>query len=843
RQWGAFLKTYAGQRRVSHQQNYWKSVTDAYQALPVDHEIDDPEMADLQEYTLKLEASKTKALLQEVNAAYQTEIDDILLSALAKTLNEWSGQQSLVVGLEGHGREDLSEELDTSETIGWFTNLYPVKLTTDPQEKTGQLIRSIKEQLRSIPEKGMGYGLLRFLHPEELTRAALSGGRWDMVFNYLGQIDNARTARFAIANEKIGPAVSGTYPMVHKIEVDAMVVDGQLEVSWGYGQRQYDAKTIAQLAQQYLKNLEALIEHCVAQPAPTLTVSDYGLAPAVSNQALEAYLGGMINGQKRSTLIEDICPLSPTQEGILFHSMYDDGSSAYTEQHQFGFASPLQMDAFVQAWEYVFRNHSILRSSIVFGAFKIPVQCVYKQVDLPLTELDFSNFDSTKQASALADFLAEDQSRGFDFGQPPFLRLTYIKLANDDYRLVFTSHHILLDGWSLPVMMGELLNAYELLVTDQTLPALPEDRYADFIHFLNRQDKFAEEDFWREYMADFESPSLLPFARNVAHRNKGEGSTNEVSLLIDEAFTQKLKAFTKANRITSNTLFQGVWSILLSKYTSTADVTFGATVSGRPSQLEGAGDKVGLYINTLPLRVMLEDEQTIVEWLSAIQEGHTAARTYQYTGLNEIQHWMNFKGDLFDSILVFDNYPIEKLALEERTLAIKEIDLKASNNFLLSIDVAVGETLNLKFNYYEDLLAAHYVEMISDHFYHVLQQIVNGQTKTLAGIRLLSTTEEQRLLTGLNNTAVAYSKTQTVLDLWKEQVAQGPDRPALVCDDQQMTYAELDVQSDRLAAHLKTAYDLQADDLVGIMMDRSNWMVISILGILKAGAAYVPIDP
>ncbi|MEM1319017.1 MAG: amino acid adenylation domain-containing protein [Bacteroidota bacterium] len=844
REWGRALEQHARHPKVTAQQAYWQAIVADFQALPTDYAEENVQMQEVQTHSVRLGASMTSALLLEAHRAYNTQMDDLLLTALAKTFNDWSGHSKLIIGMEGHGREALFEDIDISNTVGWFTNLYPVALSADPAGALPALIKSVKEQLRRIPDKGMGYGLLRYLHPDAAVRTALAEGRWEVVFNYLGQFDQLMGDNNLVqrAKESTGNTVSPEMPFSNKFEINSAVSDGELAISWTYSTKQYRTDTVRQLAEVYLKNLEALIQHCQQQREPHWTPSDCGLAPMITHQELDHFLNTVEAGQARRQLISAIYPLSSLQEGLLFHALYDASSPVYVEQLSLGLPTGVDMVQFKKAWEYLMRNHSILRSAFYYEDLKIPVQCVYKTATLPFEVLDYSHLSAKEQALEIEAFALADQQKGFDFTQAPLMRLTLIKKGERAYHVLWTHHHILLDGWSMPLLMNELLTAYGALIKGEELTERKEDRYEDFIQYLLAQDRFAEQQFWQDYLQGFEQPSLLPFINDSQKRNKGAEHTRELNLKLDEQLTHTIRRYTQSARITVNTLVQGIWALLLAKYTGNQDTLFGVTVSGRPSNLDAAEERIGLYINTLPLRTQHQWNQSITEWLAELQKGHTAARNYQNTALNQIRKWTDISGDFFDSILVFENYPLGEVLEKKWALEIDQIHMEEKTNYLLTIIAGLGKTLDITFSYNALLLEAQYVEMIKSHFEQALRQIIDGKATTAAEVQLITAAAQAHITTKADQTAVGYPQEASIVSLFEARAQQYANRTALSFGNQQLRYQQLNQRANQVAHYLLN-FGVEQDDLVGICLDGSIEMIVGILGILKAGGAYVPIDP
>ena len=837
RQWVNALLDYTLSDVVAQETNYWVSTIGQYQPLPVDQPSRPSLNGRRVNYSISLDAKNTEALLKEAHFGYSTQINDLLLAALLKTFSNWSNQSNLIVGFEGHGREDLFADLDISNTVGWFTNKYPVNLPMPGSDLASDLILTVKEALRAVPGKGMGYGMLKYLHPNLTVRNRLAEGKWDVLFNYLGQLDNAMEEEglFKAANEDTGRAVSEHYPTDEKFVINSYISEGELNLSFSYPTSEYDEATVAQLANQFIENLSQLLAHCISVQTKVSGPSDYGLAPEVSYQELDNFLSEKEQGKPRRALVENLYRLGAMQEGILFQDLYDISSTAYVEQSSFDFTEGVDIDALKLAFNYIIQNHSILRTAFFYEALSIPVQCVYKKVETPVEVVSLSDLSKAEQLQALEELLENDLNRGFDFTQAPLMRATIIQLEENAFRMIWTHHHILWDGWSSPILVTELLNAYEAFASGNVPEAKEEDKFEDYIRFLANRDAYQEQRFWETYLQGFDTPTMLPEQASSTTEGKG------YNILFDEAYTEKIRAFAQSQQITVNTLVQGVWSVLLSAYTGQLDTVFGMVVSGRPSSLHNAEERVGLFINTLPVRSEFAVGQSISSWLSDLQRKQTEARAYQFTPLNKIQKWSAVQGPLFNSLLVFQNYPVGEELKEDWSLNTNTTQEKEQSNYPLSLIAGLGKNMIIKLNYDGGTLSEDFVGQIKTHFEQVLQQIVAHEAKEVAALDLLSEQEKTQLLYEFNDTDFEFPANDSVVSLFEQQVELHPERIALLAGTQAISYRELNSRANQLAHYLQQQ-GVQSESMVAICMDRSIEHLIGVLAILKAGGAYVPID-
>ncbi|MEM9820490.1 MAG: amino acid adenylation domain-containing protein, partial [Bacteroidota bacterium] len=847
RQWSAAMQRWGLSAAVQSQSAYWKRTAQQKQVLPTDKKQKDKvalRVADSIRETVYLNKKQSTALLRKVHHAYQTNINDLLLAALAQSIQQWSGQNKITIGLEGHGREALFEQLDISQTMGWFTNLYPQLIQLETQLDLGQTIKSVKEQIRAVPNKGMAYGLLRYQDQDAEVRQSLAKGDAEIIFNYLGQMDSLidPAAQLQIAKEALGSSVSPKTKISTKLEINAYLTQGRLAFEWTYAPKQYYKKTIRQLSRQCLKALEQIIQHCQEQIHTEWTPIDFGLAPDVSALALDQFITRQ--EQKLGTSInpDTLYRLSSTQEGILFHQLYDPKSTAYIEQLSLECSGPFEVNAFEQAWQSVMEQYPVLRTQFLVNELKVPVQIVVPQMDLPLEVMDLSTLTSGQQQSQVEAIASAEVAKGFHFSQAPLMRVSLLLLGENRFQFIWTHHHILLDGWSLPIILKTLFDCYQAILKQQSLAAAPQDHYANYIHFLQSIDPFVEQAFWKNYLADFESPSLLPFVAPQSNRNQASQHFGLDQLALDTHTTNDIKQFAQKHHLTVNTIMQGVWGILLSRYSNQSDCLYGVTVAGRPAHLEGVDQRVGLYINTLPIRIQVEDTQQIVDYLSKIQKNHSQARVHEYASMVDIQNWSGIPGDLFDSILVFENYPLGDLFAEDQAIQITDIQTREKSNFLLTIAVNMGANLDIGFSFNRDLLDPEYVQLIKGHFKTVLQQIIQPTTITLDDIDLLTQQERRQILETFNPPLTGLSDIQTVDQQFEVWVEQQPEAIALAFGAQEWTYRELNERANQLAAYLKEHHQVQKGDFVGILLERSEWMIIAIWGIIKAEAAYVPIN-
>ena len=542
--------------------------------------------------------------------------------------------------------------------------------------------------------------------------------------------------------------------------------------------------------------------------------------------------------------VESFYPLSPMQQGMIFHSLLAPESGMYVEQVSCRLRGGLNIPAFERAWQRVIERHSILRTAFAGEELKEPVQVAHKRAALPLEQQDWRGLTAAEQAARLETFLQAGRARGFKLSEPPLMRLALMRVADDACDFVWCYHHALLDGWSVPLLMREVFAFYDAFQRGQELRLAPPRPYRDYIAWLKKQDATRAEAFWRRTLAGFTAATPL----TVDRTSTGDDGYAEQEVHLAVEATSALQSLARKHQLTMNTLVQGAWALLLSRYSGEESVVFGATVSGRPAELPGAETMIGLFINTLPVRVHAPPEATPTTWLKDLQAQQSEMRQYEYSSLTQIQGWSGVpRGQpLFESILVFENYPIVG-ALSEQAGSLEILNLQSAEqtNFPLALVAGVSGELMLKILYDQSRFEAGAIRRMIGHLQTLLDGMaasLDGQPGSLGDVPLLTAAEKHQLLIEWNDTDAEFPADRCVHQLFESQVEQTPEAVAIVCNGQRLTYAELNRNANQLAHHLQ-AQGVKPETLVGICLERSAEMIVAMLGVLKAGGAYVPLDP
>ena len=733
--WAQRLASYANTEIAKQELSYWTAEKRTGH-LSLDFPKGLNTVASARHVTVSLTAEETHALLRDVPAVYHTQINDVLLTALARTYARHTDQQSLLIGLEGHGRQNPLDDLDLSRTVGWFTSYFPLYLDWERSDDLQELLRSVKEQLREVPNNGVGWGILRYLNDDERIVAKLrSFPAPELSFNYLGQLDRVlpENSLFKAARESAGSNRSPRALRSHIIDVNAHIAGGRLWLNWIYSENLQRLETVEKLAQGYVETLRLLIEHCHSSEAGSYEPADFPLAK-LSRSKLDKLCA---SGRD----IEDIYPISPMQRAMLFESLRDPESGAYFVQISCGVQGDLDVDSFERAWHHVLERHAILRTSFAWEQLDQPLQVVHCNIKMPFQYEDWRGLPPGQQQKKLAELLRHDKALRFKLSLPPLLRVTLVRLGDDSFHVVWSNHHLILDGWCRSLIIDEVLTCYDAFNRGEIPKLEPAGQFRDYIIWLEKQDLASAERFWREELKGFTSPLAWS---DTAWSSKG-GHYIESDCDVSVVTTKALGELARRHQLTLYTLVQGAWALLVSRYTMSDDVLFGVTVSGRPADLAGSEQIIGLFINTLPARIRVPHDASLLPWLKNLQEHQAEMREFEYTPLAQIQSWSEVprRLPLFDAIFVFNNHPAAtSFKKQGRSLELNAFhSVNWSNvyaNYQLILVITPGTQLAIRMIYDSTRFdRARIAQQLAD-FHRVLEEITADPERMLIDIPLAS---------------------------------------------------------------------------------------------------------
>jgi len=778
-----------------------------------------------------LSSEDTTRLLHKANRYYNTHTQQLLIAALTRTLGEWLQSDDIRIDLEGHGREER-DGFDLSQTVGWFTTLYPVHFG-EVRTGLGRHIRQTQERLSAVPGNGVGYGILSFLtHDDELhaAREQLQFGESEVLFNYLGQFDAAAAG---------GSSISPRRRRTHPLRINAFVSAGALFVRIDYSKGQIEQPAFAAFAEQYLHTLREIIEHCAG------SMTENGPAQFPLAGLSQAELGEL---HSKYASISDIYPCTGMQQGLLMYTGRDPGSGVYLTQLR------IELDGVEPArlrrcWQELMKRHAILRTAFADVGQSYLLQLVLADAPLPWHELDARGF-------ALGDLLAHERVRPFDMSTAPLMRLLLVRETDQRYRLVWTHHHALLDGWSMALLIRELLDIYAAFAEENSVASAvvgaPAPTYKDYIQWLQHRDREAAARYWRAYLqgADITPHACLPV---LTERERTRESSDPAARHEQKAHTVELAAeatalltqLARSNEVSLGTLMLAAWGLLLSKYGSTAEVLFGYASSGRPDSLPGVESIVGLFITSLPLRLKIDGDGTLASWLKEIQGRQLDHEEHSFVELAEIQRLggLHAGQTLFDSLVVVENYPLDRslsASVSADGLRIVDVQGVEQNDFPLNLVVYPGARLTLKLAYQTRLFADDTISTLVHRLLQLLISFGKGGEQKIAQLSMLTSEEQTRAVQAWNDTKTEYPSDRCLPDLFTAQALAHPEVTAIVSGTESWTYQRLSNRVQAISGWL-SHQGVAPGDKVALSLHKEPDLIASMVAIMHAGAAYVPV--
>lgn len=826
-QWGHCLKLYAQNNEA--EKSYWQKVMDDYQPKVLEKNIASESITNTASFSLT--KGQTQQLLRGSHQAYHTQINDLLLASLAYTLSDITQQPVNHIVLEGHGREELDKTIDLSHTIGWFTTMYPVRL--EAFHDLGRTIKTTKETLRRIPNKGTGFGVLFGYDTKTLPQVS---------FNYLGQFDTAHQGTdnqnlWCIANEDAGVPVDHKNSDPNILNILGHTMGGQLH--FNIHTKLSRAKT-AYFITSFKKHLEQNIEHTVSQKRSYLTASD------VDNIIHQEFLDVI----QKDREVANVFLANSLQQGFVYHALSQgDTDDTYRIQFIWEYHHLLNVEKLKLAWQYAQNRFAILRMRLFWE--EELVQVIDRQGILDWRYIDISQQQPGQQQRSLQEIQQKDKKEVYDFNNRYLFRIYLIKLRSKHYQCIFSYHHAMIDGWSNPRLLGYVHDAYIQLVENTNDFVFKTENTYEVSQKYLQQHRGTDWIFWEKYLAQIEERPELNGLITPQHKEQSIRLSEyrqiqlqqELILIIQGELYKRFKTISETEGITINTCLQYAWHKALSIYGNISQTVVGTTVSGRNLPIDNIEQAVGLYINTLPMIVNHQHEKgrSIVEVLREVQASITEISSHSNTNLAELQQGSE---RLFDSIMVYENYPSEEQDPVAAKLKIRYQPAYEQFDYPLGV-IAYEERghIAFKLKYAGELFDTAAMKQLLQTVENLLTQITGNPTGQVQALSYVNTAQLQQLVYDWNITDRAYPQNKAIHVLFEEQVARTPESSAVVYKKQKLTYHDLNTKANQLANFLKERHVLHSESLVAICLDRDEHILIAILAILKAGGAYVPIDP
>lgn len=834
--WAEKMAGLADNETVLTQSDFWLEQLQSPQAgkLAAMTEADQQSHTQYQEATL--DARSTSALLQQLPGSAKASIEELLLTAVYQAIAAWNDNASVLFEMENHGRSNPYFDAPLEQTIGWFTQTYPVQFKVNSDDANA-LLRGVKQQLRPASANAVSYGVLHYLKRDEQLIA--NSRLPDVTFNYLGQMDSVMQdgGAFTLATEPKGSSSSPLHKRRSKLGVRAQIVSGQLKLAADFSERQFAAQEVSRMLENACQWLQSLVQQCQTEQHAVL--SSAWLAEDFPLATLQEHELQQLTQQHND--IEKVYPATGMQSGMLYHSEQD--ASAYVVQAVMNLSGNLNVDKLEQAWQSVAAQHDLLRTAFV-STQQGYQQVVSRQTNIPFEVLDWreENWETQQHwDAAFAQLKQQQKQQGFDLAIAPLMRLHLMLMPEQQYQLLWTYHHALFDGWSVPMLYQEILHALQQLTRNDMPEFQSRPAYEEYIHWLDTKDNQVSQDYWKHYLSGITQVAELPF-KNLPGKT-GHGVQRQ-SIAVSPELSHKLQQVTSKANVTMNTLLQVCWGHLLARYTGNHDVVFGATVSGRPQDLPGAENIIGCMINTIPVRVQI-DRQPLVNALRLIQQQFQESLEHSHLPLADITMQSELEGGsgLFESLLVYENYPKltqQENGNEDTAVTVNAVQSQSSSNYPLTLVASMADELRLQLLFQSSEVSHDEAQNVCAALHALLEGASDALLQPLRQAWQLPQSQQQ-LLSRHQDRRAQVSGHWHCIEQFALQVQKHPTKTCVSFADAQWNYQQLWQASNLLVSEM-LAKNIGHGDVIALLLPRSAALIAAATAVLRTGAAYAIID-
>ncbi|MEE1282416.1 MAG: amino acid adenylation domain-containing protein, partial [Acutalibacteraceae bacterium] len=819
-EWSRKLKEY-GENIPKSQKDYWKNVVSELEEGKIQSE-NASENGENYTTTIQLSEDITKKLLDKSVSISNAKIDEILISGIATAMRKITGQDKLSITLEAHGREE-SIGLLVDRTIGWFTCVYPVVVSSTDDIKEN--IIKAKENVRKAALYKLGYSYVK----DELDVVES-----DIEFNYLGEVGGSKEN----VTDKYSFGLSIAEENVSKvpISINGGVFNGR--IVFFVSTNKFDENFINEFSKKIEETLIDTAVYCDENIVEEKTASDYGIYDLTVNEFRNAV-------EKLDAPIEKMYGLTPLQEGMLFHNLEDSEATSYVLQDVFKVNIAMNSENVKKALQLLSKRYEVLRTTFIYENITNPKQAVYVERTPEFEEIEANE-------NKIAEIINSDLVRGFELDKDTMLRVKMIHIADNKNVIVWTMHHIITDGWCTNLLFGKFMEYYTKLentsifdIEKEILQEKAEQgEYSEYIDWLERKNPDKAREYWSNLLSGYENDTEI---KPMEKPETSDNQMNRISLKVTQGVTNKLLSFASENESTISTVLETACGIMLQKYIGGKDVVFGKVTSGRNADIKDIENIVGLFINTIPVRVNAEEDITVTQLLRNQQKQGVESTEYDYCSLAEIQSMTLQGSELIKVLYVFENYS-SGLNNKEESDNDSSDDIIAEGgreqtNYSISISGHMaGDCLEIDVMYNPNEFCEKEIRLLMNRLNVICEQIAENPEQKVSNIGMITEPEKALILDDFNATEKSYPSEKTVVEMFEEQVEKTPENTAVIFEGKSITYKELNERAN-VIAHKLRAVGVKPDDLVAIIAERSIEMIIGIYGIIKAGGAYVPIDP
>ena len=824
--WSEALNSYYNFDSHIKELSYWRKMQSKIEAIP-EMNLTGEKSIDkiLKERVLIIRKDITHKLLIGAKNAYDMNANEILVTALMRIMHTISGSTALAVYMESHGRAEFRKKLSVDRTIGWFTDFYPIYIEGIGNDIDMDL-RNTKENIRKTPNYGIGYDVARKFNllGDKVSEPIIT-------FNYFGvrQKDSTDKKYLSPSELNSGETVDKNNLFGTPIAINCEVINEQLQINLSFNNAIIPIELIERLSIGYSGEIEDVVNHCFNKRNRELTLSDYGeyeWTDSDWNYLLDVF-------RERHEEVKSIYPLTSMQQGMLFHKIEDNTSLNYVLQTVLSIKQDLSLQIIKKTLKQLSNKHEILKTRIFYKKVTSPRQAIPKVREM---ELNYYDLSVEKEKLKRAQIITEsDKQRGFNIEEDCLFRLSILKIDENNYKVIMTSHHIIMDGWSLPIVVDDFMELYELNKNGKFTETVLENQgtFSEYVSMILKKDENLN--YWNNLLSGLEEKTTIKGSGNPESKNNEIGSCQ---LELDENITFKLTELTKKYQVTTNTIIETIWGLLLSRYNNSHDVIFGKVVSGRNADIPNIDKMVGLFINTIPVRIKIDKKQMASSLLKAMQDQALKSGESDHISLMDIQNKTKLGRDMIQTIIAFENYFVDNRS-ENSKYTVEESS--EQTNFDLALSIGGTNTLMLNLMYRMDKYNKNEIENILIHFKNLINNLIENSEKEINQLSVIDDKERNIILHDFNR-YITVNDSYSVVEHFEKIVREYPNNVAVECEEDKMTYKELNDRSNYIASIL-IQKDVKSDEIIALVVSRSCDMLVGIYGILKAGGAYLPIDP
>ena len=827
------IHRYRDSYKLSLEKSYWENVQKKMLQLPQGGSSTDH----IRNFNLQYSHACLKHLLTDAHKAYNTTENDLLITAFLNSYYQVTGNGSASLMMEGHGREPIHEPLITDRTVGWFTSMYPV-VVEGINGDVRHDIRLVKETFRAVPNKGLGYGILQYIPSAEGDANLRTDLKECLGFNYLGDVKSDNTmGDFCIARD-INTGKSANKEGLSNVTymINCTIIEGVFDINVDYDTTVYTEEQAHAIADGFCRQLETIVDHTLSVASPEPTASDLGAQGWTDNQfeTLKAEYA------ERGEAIQRVYPLTPMQEGILLEYMTNPKTSAYVLIHRYETNMLPTVEQIRYALDFIAAKHEVFRTSIIYRGVDTPCQAIIDR-KLGLRYVDISGESDIYKASERIH--QEELAASFDLQSSPLFRVVVLKTSDTSCHILIVNHHIIMDGWCQPIYFQDFLAALQQAMGGKKVPITPgiTGRYEEAVRNMLSFDKKSAFAYWRELLSDYTEKAIIPYSYKPVPESPRKAQV--LGLNIEPAVMGQLQELCSKHEVTLNTIMEYVWGMVLQVFNNHSDAIFGKVVSGRNHG--DVADLVGLFINTIPVRVKTDETMTVIEVLHSLQRQAADSAVHDYCSLAEIQQQSSLRNNLLQSTLIFENYAgKEDLNDLGEKLQIKPLQTEEEIFNELRVVVVLDDkagTMNIQMMYDGNLYAESRMQTVISTLQYMLTSLPDSINTKVSECQLMSDSDKAAVIKLSKGKDMPFDYSKTYLDHFVAKAHEVPENLAVDDDTRQLTYAELDHQSD-LVAHKLVAMGVRKQNFIGVMIERSVDFPVCVFGIHKAGAAYLPLD-